>query len=574
LERTVNGRRAYLGLALLLAAFAVVPLLAPGYFLGAHDAPHSLFFLVQFDQAIADGALVPRWGPDHALGYGYPTFVFYSPLAYYLAEAFHLAGLGIAAAVKATFALSLLASCVGMFLLAESMVGPAGGAIAALVYTYAPYRFVDIYVRAALAESCALALYPWALWAFWRLAREPGRRRVAVAGLAYGLLLLSHNVTALLFTPLAMGAVVIGLVTAGHGRRPSAWLQAAGAGVLGVMLSAFSLLPSLLERGNIVQDQWTRATYSLTDHFVYVGQLLSPLWDYGYAVAGPEDAMSFQLGLAPLALALAGLALAGRTRAGRAVGLLFGGGLAAYVFLMVGASGPLWRAVTLLSLAQFPWRLLGVAALAAAGLSALAGAHLGRMRDKRALVVLALAIVAVGLPYARPQHTAPDPRSEQPVGTVLFELEYTDMRGMTAWTQEMPQDSPKVAAYLAGGTLPLAQSDVPGTVVETVHQGGHVQTVRVTAAAPGTLQFHTYYYPGWAVTVDGAPAAIRPEGPLGLITLDLPAGSHTVSIRFGETPLRRVANWITLLTAGGAALLAVPLRRYTHIRILNVKQQP
>lgn len=565
----MSPRRFYLALALLLAAFAAAPLLAPGYFLGAHDAPHSLFFLVQFDQAIADGVLIPRWGPDHALGYGYPTFVFYSPLAYYVAEAFHLAGLGIAAAVKATFALSILVSCVGMFLLAETMVGPAGGAIAALVYTYAPYRFVDIYVRAALAESCALALFPWALWAFWRLAVAPSRRRLAAAALAYGLLLLAHNVTALLFTPLAMAAVVLGLVKSGHARSLSAWMQAAAAGVLGLALSSFSLLPSLLERGNIVQGQWTRATYSLTDHFVYLGQLLSPLWEYGYAVAGPEDAMAFQLGLAPVVLSLAGLALALAGRRGRTPALLFGGGLAVYAFLMVGVSGPVWRAVSLLSLAQFPWRLLGVAALAAAGLTAITGAELGRAFGRRSVLALTLVVVLAGLPYARPQHTAPDPQSEQPVGTVQFELKYTDMRGMTAWTSEMPQDSPKVAAYLAGETLPLAQSDVPGAVVETVHQGGHLQTVRVSAVSAGPLRFHTYYYPGWRAYVDGAPVDVRPEGPLGVIVLDLPAGEHTVSIRFDETPLRRIANWTSLLSAGGIAYLCVPRRRHPNNRTLN-----
>ncbi|NLF14780.1 MAG: hypothetical protein GX597_23570 [Anaerolineaceae bacterium] len=565
----MRPRRFYLALALLLAAFAAAPLLAPGYFLGAHDAPHTLFFLVQFDQAIADGALVPRWGPDHALGYGYPTFVFYSPLAYYVAEVFHLAGLGIAAAVKATFALSILVSCVGMFLLAESMVGPAGGAIAALVYTYAPYRFVDIYVRAALAESCALALFPWALWAFWRLAVQPDRRRLAAAALAYGLLLLAHNVTALLFTPLAAAAVVVGLVTSGRARSLTAWAQAAAAGVLGLALSSFSLLPSLLERGNIVQGQWTRATYSLTDHFVYLGQLLSPLWEYGYAVAGPEDAMSFQLGLAPIVLGLAGLALALGTRRMRTPALLFGGGLAVYGFLLLRASGPIWRAVSLLSLAQFPWRLLGVATLAAAGLTALTGAELGRAFGRRAVLALAIAVAAAGLSYARPQHTAPDPSSEQPVGTVQFELKFTDMRGMTAWTSEMPQGSPKVAAYLAGETLPLAQSGVPGAVVETVHQGGHRQTVRVTAAAAGPLRFHTYYYPGWRAYVDGASVDIRPEGPLGVITLDLPAGDHTVSIRFGETPLRRTSNWVSLASVVGLVLLCLPRRRHPNSRTLN-----
>jgi hypothetical protein len=550
----MSARRRYLALALVLAAFAIWPLLAPGYFLDAHDGPHTLFFLVQFDRAIGDGVLIPRWGPDHALGYGYPTFVFYSPLAYYVAEGFHLAGLGIAAAVKATFALSILVSCVGMFLLAEALVGPAGAAVAAVVYTYTPYRFVDIYVRAALAESCALALFPWALWAFWRLATAPSRRTLAGAAAALGLLLLAHNVTALLFVPLLGLGAVLGLATTGRLRSLSGWARPAAAGALGTAIAAFSLLPSLAERGNIVQGQWTRATYTLTDHFVYLGQLLSPVWEYGYAVAGPDDTMPFQLGLAPVALALAGLALASRSRRLRPVALLFGIGLAGYVFLMIGPSGFVWRTVTMLSLAQFPWRLLGAAGLCAAGLAGITGARLARWGGPSGVLVLSLAVVGASLPYAHPQHTAPNPRSEQPVGTVEFELKYSDMRGMTAWTQEMPQDSPKVEAYLAGETLPLAESAVPGAVVEPVHLGGHVQVVRVQAPEAGELHFHTYYYPGWQAYVDDVPTPIRPSGPLGVITLDVPAGQHEVSIRFTETPLRQASNWISL-----AAVAAIPL---------------
>ena len=57
-----------------ISIFAWGALLAPGYFLKAHDAPHSVFFLLEFDKAFRDGAWYPRWGIDFALGYGYPLF--------------------------------------------------------------------------------------------------------------------------------------------------------------------------------------------------------------------------------------------------------------------------------------------------------------------------------------------------------------------------------------------------------------------------------------------------------------------------------------------------------------------
>jgi hypothetical protein len=50
------------------------------------------------------------------------------------------------------------------------------------------------------------------------------------------------------------------------------------------------------------------------------------------------------------------------------------------------------------------------------------------------------------------------------------------------------------------------------------------------------------------VWVDGEEAAITPSDPEGLITFQLPAGRHTVHVRFGETPLRRVADAVSFLS--------------------------
>ncbi|NLE75274.1 MAG: hypothetical protein GX605_00800, partial [Chloroflexi bacterium] len=117
-----------------LSVFAWAPLLAPGFFLEAHDARHTLFFLHAFDQAFRDGVLIPRWCPDCALGYGYPLFLLYSPLAYYVAEGFHLLGATLTDAVKWTFGLATVLSGWGMYGWGRRLWGRAGGLLAAAVY--------------------------------------------------------------------------------------------------------------------------------------------------------------------------------------------------------------------------------------------------------------------------------------------------------------------------------------------------------------------------------------------------------------------------------------------------------
>ena len=552
-----RSNRSHLLLALLLACFAIWPLTAPGYFAEAHDAPHSLFFLVEFDQAIRDGALIPRWGTDHALGYGYPTFVYISPLSYYVAEGFYLAGAGVTAAVKLTFALAMLLSALGMFLLARELVGPVAACVAATVYVYAPYRFLDMYVRADLAESSALALFPWVCWAFWRLATRPDLRHISIAAVAYGALLLTHNLTAFLFTPLLSVFVLFALWQHGRLRQRRAWVTCLTAAMLAVGIASFSLLPALLERSYISQQQWTRGSYDFAQHFVYPGQLLSPFWGYGHDVPGANDGMSLQVGLAPLLLAMGGVFLGGLGKSRRALTFFLALGMVGYLFLVLPYSEAVWRALPVLALVQFPWRLLSMVVFCAALVAAVMSQQLAEVAaGPGAAVALALAVVTAGIGYAQPQHTPPSARAESPLAVIDFELEYPDMIGITTWVQQPPTDSPKLAAYLAGQPLPLAEADIPGAQVEAVYHGGHVQAVRVHMPADGQLHFYTYYFPGWRAYVDGQEVPIWPSGPQAIITLALSAGEHNVTIRFGETPLRAAAKWVTLVAVAITTLLS------------------
>ena len=283
---------------MLFSAFAEAPLFSPGYFFDAHDADHSVFFLVQFDAAIRDGVLWPRWGPDHALGYGYPLWLLYAPLAYFVAEAFHLLGLGFTAAVKVTWVLAFLFGGLGMFCLVRRWwgrgpMGRAAALVGGLVYVYAPYHLLTIYVRAALAEFAAMAWFPWVLLAFDDVVAtglEEGQRgngnrspwrRMAWAALAFAGLLLTHTGSILVFTPLLAAYLAFALLRRAYhvGRRPltrevqdardsqetltalglrsplrialrDLWrssLRVLAAGLLAVGLAAIFLLPMLLE---------------------------------------------------------------------------------------------------------------------------------------------------------------------------------------------------------------------------------------------------------------------------------------------------------------------------------------
>ena len=571
----------YPWLVIAFCLFAILPLAGPDYFFGAHDAPHSVFFLTEFDAAIRDGVWYPGWATDQALGYGYPSFVFYSPLAYYVAEGFHLLGAGMVGAVKWTWALATIGAGLAMYAFARHVLGRQRGLLVAVVYVYVPYHLADIYVRADLREYGAFVWMPLALLGFHRLVEGVTARRIAAAGLAYAALWMTHNVTALVFSPLLACYVLCLLwrrrpalaagtaVEAGRpGAGPAAWLPRLGravgalaAALLGLGLAAALILPVLFERGAIVQAQWVHAGYDYAQHFVYPFQFLSPFWGYGAAGAGPVDQMSFQLGAVPAVLAMVALVgAAGRRGSERGLALFWGAAMALLLFPMLPIARPVWQALPIAGLIQFPWRFLGLAAVALAVLAGLALPRLPAPGLDGGVLVLALVAVVASYAYTLPQYTPVPAIAEGPLLSLDFELRYPDMVGMTAWAEELPSTSPLVVQYQTGAPLVTAQALAPSAEVEMIRAGGASDELWVRSAQGTPLQFYTYYYPGWRVWVDGRrepDSALRPEGRYGLLTVEIPAGEHRVLLRWGDTPLRAAGKALTVGCLALALLLLV-----------------
>ena len=212
------------------------------------------------------------------------------------------------------------------------------------------------------------------------------------------------------------------------------------------------------------------------------------------------------------------------------------------------------------ALVQFPWRLL---ALTAFTLSVLAGVVVpgaeeekeGESATNPGLYVLLLAVILASFSYTLPEYTELSPHLETPAAPLDFELAHPDMVSMVAYTQKQPRSTPLVTQYLAGEPLVKAHALTEGATVEMVRHGGGSEEIIVRSSQEATIQFYTYYFPGWRGYVDGQQVPIRPEEPYGLITLDVPAGEHRVKIRFGDTPIRAVGKVVSLLSLGSSLFL-------------------
>ena len=79
----------------------------------------------------------------------------------------------------------------------------------------------------------------------------------------------------------------------------------------------------------------------------------------------------------------------------------------------------------------------------------------------------------------------------------------------------------------------------------------------VSSTAGGPLRFTSLYFPGWHVTLeDGTDLQPYPSTNLGLLTIDLPPGTHELHLFWAGTRIQHLATWISLLTLGVLVILA------------------
>jgi len=587
--------------ALALAALSLLvlgPMLQAGYFWGAHDARHSVYFLFEFDRVFTDGVLYPRWFPDMTYGYGYPLFNIYGPFAFYIGEFFHLIGFDFVTAVKIVFALAWVLSGLAMYGFVKRILGNRNAAfLAGLLYVFMPYHLIDVYVRAALAESVALVFLPLTLWAFNNTVNDRTLGSVLFAALAYAGMVFAHNGIALLFT-LVLAAWIVFLLLRTRDMKHKFFSRAnilglirnalptLGAVALGLGLTAIFMLPLILEYRYINVAQWTQNYYNYQDHFVKAFQLFSPVWGFGISNLGPVDGLSFQLGLVPVVLACFALfVIAKNPNRKRAYVLFFLGLTLVVVCLMFEISLPAWRAFGLASVAQFPWRLL---TLTTVSLSVVGGSVMllddetknAERKASFSLATIALsALVILGsFPYITAQNIL-EPK-EGPVslaGLMAFENSANEMTGTTVFANEQPRWSPLADNYVAGKRVnsKIDFSTVPEWLFLRVTRDSLRTTgERVDYNAPNgdaTIVFNVQMYPGWRAYLTPSRSneivrelPIEIEPPYGRIKVTLPQGEHGLWLRFQDTMPRTVGaviSGLAFLVAFGLLLYVVRASR-------------
>jgi hypothetical protein len=485
-----------------------------------------------------------------------------------------------------------------------------------------PYHLVNLFVRAALAESVALAFLPLVLWAFREAVVRPRLRSVIAAGFAFAAVMWTSNLVALVFAP-GLAAYVLALILlevrerrAAAPERVAFWqafwsretlrtILAPGLGLaLGLGLSVAFFVPALVEQAYINRTQWFGAYYNPEQHFVYFHQLFDPRWGFGISQPGPDDAaqgsLSYQLGAVATLFSLIALALSGRFRPRLRGELRFWGlWLVVAVFLTLPVSVLLWRYVPIVGYAQFPWRYLMLAIIplsilpsaltSVAGKHVIAGGHpLRGLQSLFPAVVVSLLLLLSSAPYIRVEMREPTVEQGPVSMAALMRFQRTsdEMTGVTAWVDPARRPIWSDLAELWVQGMPVNTrvdySQVPQTETLAINSedvgAEHEQIFYYAKDAGQTVTFNRFWYPGWTAWLldgkNGRPVSKleiqRENGPLARVVVPIPQGQGYILLRFEDTPLRRVSKWVTAAVILGLVLIIVAvawIRRRNSRRI-------
>ena len=557
-----------LGVVLLLATLAAWPLLTRASMPPFTDAHSHIFRTYEILSAWRAGILYPRWAPDFYFGYGYPVFDYYSTLSYYLAAAYAWF-FGPVAGVKFLFVLTTYLAATGVYLFARDEWGPAPAIVSAAVFAFAPYIvLVEPIQRGGLPEALAVALAPWVLWGFTRLARTGSRAFWFVSTLSLAALVLAHNL---------MSFVFIGLLCAWLGwqmlfiDRPASravlfrtLARLATAALVAAVLTAYMWLPAAAERG-AVQFQNAFALVQARRYLSF-DMMFAPMTTHD--VQTVDIALyQFRLGWPQWILGLLGALTLLRASPHRRALLFWLLVTPPCLFLMDPLSTWFWDHVSLLPYLQFSYRLLDVTALslaflAGAVVNALAITRLPVSRNGWAVLLAAIAVIA-GLPLLNP---APWPDLGPINPAAIMNLELFRGRGvgttfegefLPVTVQATPQPVQAVVdAVLAGGREKVDRAALPaGATVDATGHDSLRDTFSLKAPVAFTLRLFTFYWPGWTAYLDGARTPIVVTEPEGFISVAVPAGNHSLTVQLEDTAPRRL-GW-ALSAAGLLIVLTV-----------------
>jgi hypothetical protein len=503
---------------------------------------------VQFAEALRDGDPYPHWMWRGNLGLGEVALLYYSPLFYYACGAIRLLTPNTWLAIRIVFMVSTIFAGFFGWRLFRQFMAEVYAVAGAVLLQWAPMVFMVFYYFNGFAWAVGFA----ALVALAYCVVRPGAFEWWVdlpASLAIAALVLTHIISALMalicFSFMCLCFVRRAQTDRRAELRVVSWFVSAG---LGLALSAFYLVPAVAEMPLISPEVWTTAATPWSAFaFPTITTLAFGMRWFSFQWLVPM--------LTLLSVAAATWHASGRKDLSDSLGVALLRMLVvswASLFLASELSYPLWLLHTPLRMVQFPHRFVYVTSVTGVVANILAVWDLRRTGQPwlRKLVVvlpLGLSFAATGVLSAKillidgkPYHLSVDTT--------------TPYMGLEEY--RLASQGEHWADYARAGGL-AAECAEKVMICQTVETNSWLQAWNVSSSQPARLRLPLLAFPAWQVTIDGTVAAYTVDAATGLISVDLPAGTHLVAASWQRLSAERFGIVISGLALLVLMILAV-----------------
>jgi len=520
---------------------AFFSLIRPGFFPIQDDM--QVFRLQQMDKCISDGQIPCRWIPDAGYQYGYPLYNFYSPLVYYVGEIFHLTGFQFIDSIKILFGLGFILAGISMYVLVKEFFGPFPALVSSLLYTYAPYKAQEVYVRGALSEFWISVFFPLVLWAIYKLIKNIKNNNVFWLSFGLGCLFLTHNLLSFLFIPIVIFWTIYWLYME---RKIVSWKKLLLGFLFGVGFSSFFILPMLFERNFVHIETLTGGYFDYRQHFVSIKQLfLKNNWGYGSSFLGPNDDLSLSVGIIHWIIGLVAVVLSFiNLKKSKKLSLLiitFGLINLFILFLMHEKSSIIWVFVPILKWMQFPWRLLSISVFLFSFMSAYAIYSFGKLKYFLGVLVIGILFI-LNLSFFKPKDWL-DISDNEKLSGVLWEKELT-----SSIFDYLPIYAKMPPSQKAALIPEILEGDVE---ISNYYKGSDYQKGNIKVNSDSTLRLPIFDFPGMNVIDHINDNCTDQEFCLGLVTINVPKGQYLLEVEFKNTPVRTIGNILSIVSIFG-----------------------
>jgi hypothetical protein len=287
-------------------------------------------------------------------------------------------------------------------------------------------------------------------------------------------------------------------------------------------------------------------------------QFIQLNWGYGGSISGPDDNISFSLGIIPLVLAFLGSVaiMVWQRRKKGELYILF----ASWVIILISVlmstfkMRRLWEIVPLMKYVQFPWRYLSVIIVFLSMIAGSIALLWQRLPLKLGYSITGLAIIVTILIQGkvfRPEAYLED-------NNLLY---YSDAVKIQNHMSGIIPDFLPIDANLKLTTPPFSRFLItpPPHRIEALIDRTSEFFVTASINQASIFKANIYYFPGWTIYLDGKQVQPQVDPTNGTIDIPLPkTGDVVISGKFQETPLRTVADTISVVSLLICGYLLLP----------------